>query len=684
MADRSRNRGMLERRRRRRRRLLPLVGSVVLVCGALLAVYSLRTSDADTAAGSDAGTTQGSTAGTSSSGGGSTTAPAKQVLRVTRLTRLAAPVQDAAVTTVGNRAYAFGGLDASGSSTATISVLQGSSVHTAGRLPVAIHDAAAAASPAGRLYVMGGGQITSASGIATFDPASRATHLVGALPTPLSDLAVATVSGITYAVGGYTGAQWSDHIYAVNGGHVRSAGRLPVGLRYAAVAALSGNVIIAGGRTESGPSRAVYRFAPATGKVTRIGTLPQGLMHASAGTLSGVMYVVGGIGRNGAAVDSLLAVTADGKVHRAATLPTPLSDAGVASLPGRIVVIGGTSGAGPTRTVLQISMGSARPAKPHAKPAAATPSMFSGPLPGDLLIADRGNNRILLVNPQHKLLWHYPSRSGQRKLFFDDDTFFVPGGRAIISNQEENHQIVMISYPRGKLIWNYGHPGVKGSGPGYLNTPDDAYKLSNGMVIVADAYNCRVLEIRGHRIVRSIGQAGHCVHDPPRYLGAVNGDTPLPDGHILVSEINGSYLDEFTLSGKLVRVYHAPVSYPSDPQLTLKGNILLADYTSPGGLVILDRRSGRVLWQYRVSSGPGRLDHPSLAAMLPNGMIAVNDDYNHRVVIIDPRTKRIVWHYGHRGTSGTAHDYLNTPDGFDFVPVTPAGKPDPAAITHGQ
>jgi hypothetical protein len=27
---------------------------------------------------------------------------------------------------------------------------------------------------------------------------------------------------------------------------------------------------------------------------------------------------------------------------------------------------------------------------------------------------------------------------------------------------------------------------------------------------------------------------------------------------------------------------------------------------------------------------------------------------------------------------------LNTPDGFDFVPVTPAGKPDPAAIRHGR
>src|SRR4029078_6502072 len=155
MPHRSRNRGALERRARRRRRLWPLVGLVLVVCGALLAVYSLRTSDADRAASTGAGASQGIATGTSVSGGEPAT-PAKQVLRVTRLTRLAAPVQDAAVTTVGRRAYAFGGLDPAGASTATISVLRGSSVHSAGRLPMPIHDAAAAASPAGRLYVLGG------------------------------------------------------------------------------------------------------------------------------------------------------------------------------------------------------------------------------------------------------------------------------------------------------------------------------------------------------------------------------------------------------------------------------------------------------------------------------------------------------------------------------------------------
>ncbi len=61
------------------------------------------------------------------------------------------------------------------------------------------------------------------------------------------------------------------------------------------------------------------------------------------------------------------------------------------------------------------------------------------------------------------------------------------------------------------------------------------------------------------------------------------------------------------------------------------------------------------------------LDHPSLAERLPNGLIAVTDDYRDRVVLIDPKTKRIVWQYGRTDTPGTGANQLNTPDGFDFL-----------------
>jgi outer membrane protein assembly factor BamB len=551
-------------------------------------------------------------------------------------------------------------------------------------LPTPLHDAAAAL-VRGRLYVLGGGQVTSYSGIGRYTPASGATALVGALPSPLSDLAAATIGSSAYIVGGYTGLAFSDHVLAYAGGtRARVVGTLPQGLRYAAVAPLGGRVMIAGGRTLHGPTRDILSFDPATGRVTRIGSLPQPLMHADAATLGGVMYVVGGITSSGSPTDQVVAVSRSGRTHVVARLPQPRSDAGVAATPAGLVIVGGSDGAAPMTSVLRMRWtavhGSSGGRHHRAGGRAGLPAMFSGPLPGDLLIADRGNNRMLIVTPAHRVIWQFPKPGSHVSLYFDDDTFFTPSGHQIISNEEEHQDIIRVTYPGGKLVWRYGHPGQAGSAPGYMNTPDDAYALRHGLVIVADAYNCRVLEIRGQRVVRILGTTGVCVHNPPASFGDINGDTPLRNGHVLISEINGGYIDDMTLSGRLVHVYRAPVSYASDPQLTRNGNIIVADYARPGGVVILNRHTGAVMWSYRPSSGPGMLDHPSLAAMLPNGDVIVGDDFNDRVIVIDPRTKRIVWQYGHTAVGGTGPGYLHIPDGFQFIPVTPDGKPDPAMI----
>jgi len=299
------------------------------------------------------------------------------------------------------------------------------------------------------------------------------------------------------------------------------------------------------------------------------------------------------------------------------------------------------------------------------------------PLPGGLLIADRGNDRILLVDPGRRTLWSFPTASDRahgRRLVFDDDTFVEPGGKSLVTNEEEHDDILSINIATHRVMNLYGHPGVKGGSPGLLNTPDDAYVLPDGTMTVADAYNCRVLFIRNRRIVRQIGRTGVCVHDPPRTIASPNGDTPLPDGDVLVSEITGSWIDDFSRSGRLRWSFQAPVSYPSDPQPLPGDRILLADYAQPGAVLILDRH-GHVLWRYGPASGWGELNHPSLAIMLPNGDIAVNDDYNDRVVIVDPRKRRIVWQYGHLGRPGTGRNELNTPDGMDYVPLGLHEKP---------
>ena len=321
------------------------------------------------------------------------------------------------------------------------------------------------------------------------------------------------------------------------------------------------------------------------------------------------------------------------------------------------------------------------PSRPHphrhavpptsiATRALGLPPVHSRVVPGYILIADRNNNRALIVSPSKQVVWQ---KGG---LNDPDDAFFTPGYRSIITNEEFNDTLTEVSLRGRRAIWSYGHAGVAGSSPGYLNTPDDAYRLPNGQTVVADIQNCRIVFLyRSGKVARILG--GSCAHDPPRGFDSPNGDTPLPDGGLLVTEIGG-WIDRIAANGSLLWSIRSPVAYPSDAQLLPNGRVLVASFTSPGRIVIVDRQ-GRVTWSFGAASGPDSLDKPSLAVRWPNGMIVANDDYNHRVIVINPRTKRIVWQYGHTGVLGTAPGYLNKPDGLDLLPaaVVPAPKRAP-------
>jgi outer membrane protein assembly factor BamB len=308
------------------------------------------------------------------------------------------------------------------------------------------------------------------------------------------------------------------------------------------------------------------------------------------------------------------------------------------------------------------------------------PPVHSRVVPGYVLIADRDNNRALIVSPAKKIVWQDDALRGP------DDAFFTPGYRSVLTNEEFNDTLAEIAPRTRRRIWSYGHGGVPGFSPGYLNTPDDAYRLRSGLTVVADIRNCRIVYLRrSGAVARILGSS--CVHDPPRGFSSPNGDTPLADDGLLVTEIGG-WIDRLGPSGNLLWSIRSPVPYPSDAQLLPDGRVLVASFAIPGRIVILNR-SGAITWSFGTDSGPDRLAKPSLAVRWPNGMIAANDDYNHRVIVIDPRTKRIVWQYGHTGVADRAHGYLDKPDGLDLLPAghappkrQSAPKRQPAPSVH--
>jgi len=626
---------------------------------------------------------------------------------------LAAAVQDAAVAVAGGRTLLLGGIDAAGRSTDAIVAIGGGPA-IAARMPEIQHDAQAA-TLGGKVYVFGGGDVASYDHIVSYDPSGGPLRHAGTLPSRSSDVAVAVLAGTAYVVGGFDGTAPLDTIVSWRPGvGAHTVARLPFGLRYAAVAAVDGRLIIAGGTTASGVSDAIFSYDPSSGAVVMVGVLPAPLTHASAVSLAGRVYVVGGRRTvTGGQTAQILAIDpATASVTLAGELPRPLSDGALALSGGRILLAGGDSASGrPQRAVFaltpRVRLVAVHAPNAHRLAAAALDALTrrgygqallahpasiapyeaaaarSG-VPGYLLIADRGNNRILVVDPQGTVVWRFPSPAdvaAGRILHFNDDTFVEPGGKSLIANEEDYGAVVSVGIQSRRITLLFGDPGHLGGGRTRLNYPDDAYAFADGGFTVADAYNCRILFVRNHAIVRQYGAAGHCVHDPPRHFGAVNGDTPTPYGGVLVSEIPGHWIDAINADGSLRWSVQAPIAYPSDPQPLPGDHVLLADYSNPGHVIVIDSR-GHVSWRYGPAAGEAALNHPSLAIELPNGDIAVNDDYRDRVVVIDPRSNRIVWQYGHTDHPGTGPGYLNTPDGMDFIPAAPDGAPDWAAVVH--
>lgn len=587
----------------------------------------------------------------------------------------------------GRSLVVAGGLMQSGSSASAVDELATSTggLQQIGTLAAPVHDAAGVVVSGKGILFGGGSSVATATvqqlpslGPTPGSGASSATRLQS-LPQARADTAAVTIGATAYVIGGYDGTNGDPAVLATtNGRSYRTVARLPVPVRYAAVAALKGRIYVFGGDATSGsrqgaPVATVQVVDPATHTASIAGSLPLPLAGAAAAVLAGHVFVAGGDTLPTSARASAQP-TATGAIYEwvpsaqqgllAGHLFTPVSNAGLAIVGTRAWLVGGETAPGQETTAVQMF-------EPNSAFGVAGKPGAGSPYYGDtLLIADRGNNRLLALNDTGKIIWRYPGPGKPPPpggFYFPDDAFFTHHGTAIISNQESNDTIVQISYPSGKVFWQYGHPRQPGSLPGYLDNPDDAYLLKNGDITVADPVNCRVLVLSpAKKVLQQIGTPGTCVHQPPTFLGSPNGDTPLPNGNLLVSEINGSWIDEYTPTGHLVWTTHLPIGYPSDPQPLGNGKYLVANYENPGAFVEFDQ-NGHIYYRYGPTSGTGELNMPSLVEHLPSGVLMANDDHNDRMVAIDPATGALVWQYGHDGVPGTAPGYLYKPDGFDLL-----------------
>ena len=580
-----------------------------------------------------------------------------------------------------------GGLTPSGASATTVTSLDPVTGGTRadGRLAQATRDAAGLAL-GGHVFVLGGGTAASVPTIQAFTPGSPAV-VTGALSRARSGSNGVSAGPDGYVIGGYDGTILDPEVLATGDGvHFRVAARLPVPVRYAATATAGGLIWVFGGETASGATGDIQRVDPATGRAAVVGHLPQPVQGAAAIALDGQIYVAGGATAQGTSRTVFGFDPGSLRVSGAGELPVPVAYAGAAVTGGVGYLVGGEDGTRqvPAVTTFRLvaaggtTLTSAAPSwlAPAAGPGRLAPGSDPAVLPAGVLIADHRNDRLLIVDPQGRIAWEFP-RPGDlapgQTFLQPDDAFFSPDGAFIIATQEDDQVISVISVASGAIVYRYGVPGQPGAGPDHLFNPDDAMLTPRGRIVSADIRNCRLVVITppAHVVTRIIGQTTNaCVHDPPRRFGSPNGAFPLTDGNYLITEINGDWASEMSLSGR-VSWSASPqgVYYPSDSNELYPGRYLTADYSSPGQIVEFTA-SGHVAWRM------GGFNQPSLALPLPNGDILLNDDFNHRVCVVDPAAHRIVWQYGHTGRSGHGPGYLNDPDGVDLVP------PDSLLVTH--
>lgn len=361
--------------------------------------------------------------------------------------RLPAPVSRLVAVPDRGGVLLAGGLTAAGTSANGVYHLDptAGTLRQIGSLIQPVHDAAGAL-VTGDPVIFGGGAAVATAAVQRFT-GSGPTRIIGRLPQPRADLSAVSVAGRVYLLGGYTGSSEPAAVLATaDAATFQTVAPLPLPVRYPAVAAAGRTIWAFGGEHAGRPVTDIQRVDTDSGRVRIVGRLPTPLSGAAAMNVAGQILIAGGRTETGQPSDAVYAFDpAAGSVRPVAHLPVAVANAAAAVVGHTGYLLGGET-SHPVADVQTLSVRNVRlPATPPiTHPTAsdnrptATPLSDAHPLNGRLLIADRGNNRLLLVNPSKQIQWTFqnpraPAPPGG--FYFPDDAFFIHHGTGIIANR---------------------------------------------------------------------------------------------------------------------------------------------------------------------------------------------------------------------------------------------------------
>ena len=295
--------------------------------------------------------------------------------------------------------------------------------------------------------------------------------------------------------------------------------------------------------------------------------------------------------------------------------------------------------------------------------------------PGNLLITDQFNNRVIEVNPNTgHIVWSFGSgvstrcNPGAGAIIGSNDAERLAGGLTVMAgtgippntvpglpNGCVDNRVIVVDQS-GKIVWQYGQAGVTGSGANQLNVPVFVIQLPNHDFMIVDQANNRVIEVNFQKqIVWSYGPT-----TGPGALNNPNSAELLTNGHILIADENNNRVIEITRQGQIVWQYSNGIQFAAFASRLPNGDTLIVD--SGHARIIQVTPQKQVVWQYFTNTAPNSNPNPlpTNAVRLKNGDTSIADQFNDRAIIINS-SKHIVFQYGMTNVPGVGPDELNGP-----------------------
>ncbi len=305
----------------------------------------------------------------------------------------------------------------------------------------------------------------------------------------------------------------------------------------------------------------------------------------------------------------------------------------------------------------------------------STSALSGGPFntPGNLLITDEFNNRVIELDPlTNQIVWSFGSGNGSLcnpgpgSVIGPNDAERLPGGLTLIAGTGNpagfppvaacvDNRVIIVNQA-GSIVWQYGQAGVTGSGPNQLSVPVFAVQLTNGNVLITDQGNNRVIEVNSTKqITWSYGPASG-----PGALNNPNSAEQLPNGDILIADQDNNRVIEVNQSGGIVWQYSQGLQTAAFASRLPNNDTLIAD--AGHSRIVEVNPAGQVVWQYFTNDteNSNPTPYPSNAFRLANGDTSIADTLNDRVIIVN-NANQTVYQYGMTNAPGNGPDQLNWP-----------------------